>query len=247
MTGAGATYLFDVLSGLIAEVTPTWFVLLLGSALNFGGYFMIWLAVSNRISKPKVCGSFSTHRPARSLLITWLPAAAISVVFVYTIRAMTVVRQPNELRIFYRFLCVSIFLALFLMGMTIAQNIVTFSARAYAGSASVVIFILFVPLFLAIKEELDLWKMSKQQPVTVPEVKIENMNQNHECVIHLVLPMCNTLTRPTRWFNRLARDSVARPGRWKNRVLKHWFFVVLYCFVKGFLPEKSFSFGLFNE
>ena len=43
-----------VLSGLIAEVTPTWFVLLLGSALNFGGYFMIWLAVTNRIAKPKV-------------------------------------------------------------------------------------------------------------------------------------------------------------------------------------------------
>ncbi|CAH1414623.1 unnamed protein product [Lactuca virosa] len=70
------------------------------------------------------------------LLIAWLPAA-ISVVFVYTIRTMTLVRQPNELRIFYRFLCVSIFLALFIMGMTIARNIVTFSQRAYAGSASV--------------------------------------------------------------------------------------------------------------
>ncbi|XP_023747007.1 uncharacterized protein LOC111895143 [Lactuca sativa] len=54
------------------------------------------------------------------LLIAWLPAT-ISVVFVYTIRAMTLVRQLNELRIFYHFLCVSVFLALFIMGMTIVK------------------------------------------------------------------------------------------------------------------------------
>lgn len=43
-----------VLSGLIAEVTPTWFVLLLGSATNFVGYFMIWLAVTGKIPEPRV-------------------------------------------------------------------------------------------------------------------------------------------------------------------------------------------------
>ncbi|KAL0390567.1 UNVERIFIED_CONTAM: hypothetical protein Scaly_0413800 [Sesamum calycinum] len=43
-----------VLSGLIAEVTPTWFVLLIGSAMNFTGYFMIWLAVTGKISRPAV-------------------------------------------------------------------------------------------------------------------------------------------------------------------------------------------------
>ena len=43
-----------VLSGLIGEVTPTWFVLLNGSAMNFAGYFMIWLAVTAKIPKPKV-------------------------------------------------------------------------------------------------------------------------------------------------------------------------------------------------
>ncbi|XP_061339926.1 protein NUCLEAR FUSION DEFECTIVE 4-like [Gastrolobium bilobum] len=41
-------------AGLIAEVTPPWFVLLLGSAMNFVGYFMIWLVVTHRISKAKV-------------------------------------------------------------------------------------------------------------------------------------------------------------------------------------------------
>ncbi|TKY67162.1 NUCLEAR FUSION DEFECTIVE 4 [Spatholobus suberectus] len=40
--------------GLIGEFTPPWLVLLLGSAFNFVGYFMIWLAVTGRISKPHV-------------------------------------------------------------------------------------------------------------------------------------------------------------------------------------------------
>ncbi|KAI3793773.1 hypothetical protein L1987_36395 [Smallanthus sonchifolius] len=220
-----------VLSGLVAELTPTWFVLLLGSALNFGGYFMIWLAVTNTISKPKVwqmcfyictgansqnfsntgalMTSVSNFPESRGvvigllkgfaglsgaimtqiylavygndsksliLLIAWLPAA-ISVVFVYTIRTINMVRQPDELRIFYQFVYVSIFLALFIMGMTIAQNIVTFSSSAYATSASVVIFLLFVPLFISIKEELNIWEHNNKQSV---EVKIDNMIHQQE-------------------------------------------------------------------
>ncbi|KAF5770158.1 putative MFS transporter superfamily [Helianthus annuus] len=222
-------------SGLVAEVTPTWFVLLLGSGLNFCGYFMIWLAVTNRISKPKVwqmclyicigansqnfantgalVTSVSNFPESRGvvlgllkgftglsgaimtqiylavygndsksliLLIAWLPAA-ISVVFVYTIRKISLVRQANELRMFYQFLYVSVFLALFIMAMTIAQNLATFSTTAYAGSASVVIFLLFVPLFISIKEELNVWRQNNQQPVSIPEVKIDNMiDQHHE-------------------------------------------------------------------
>ncbi|KAG6669774.1 hypothetical protein I3843_01G259600 [Carya illinoinensis] len=41
-------------AGLIAEVTPTWFVLSLGAVINFFGYFMIWLAVTERMAKPHV-------------------------------------------------------------------------------------------------------------------------------------------------------------------------------------------------
>ncbi|KAA8534450.1 hypothetical protein F0562_031967 [Nyssa sinensis] len=43
-----------VLSGLLAEVTPPWFVLLVGSGMNFAGYFFIWLAVTKKIAKPTV-------------------------------------------------------------------------------------------------------------------------------------------------------------------------------------------------
>lgn len=218
-----------VLSGLIDEVSPTWFVLLIGAALNFSGYFMIWLAVTGRIAKPKVwqmclyiCIGANSQNFANTgalvtsvrnfpesrgvllgllkgytglsgammtqiylavygndsksliLLIAWLPAA-LSVIFVYVIREIKVVRQPNELRIFYHFLYVSIGLALFLMATTIAEKLVTYSEWAYAGSASVVCVLLFVPLLISIREELVLWKQNKlPQPIIPPKVIIEN-------------------------------------------------------------------------
>ena len=43
-----------ILSGLVAEVTPIWFVLAISSVTNFLGYFMIWLAVTRRIPKPEL-------------------------------------------------------------------------------------------------------------------------------------------------------------------------------------------------
>ncbi|CAL5389411.1 unnamed protein product [Camellia sinensis] len=36
------------------RVTPPWVVLLIGAAMNFSGYFMIWLAVTGRTAKPHV-------------------------------------------------------------------------------------------------------------------------------------------------------------------------------------------------
>ncbi|XP_057982025.1 uncharacterized protein LOC131167293 [Malania oleifera] len=41
-------------SGLINQVTPPWVVLAIGAAMNFLGYFMIWLAVTARIPKPQL-------------------------------------------------------------------------------------------------------------------------------------------------------------------------------------------------
>ncbi|PQQ12136.1 protein NUCLEAR FUSION DEFECTIVE 4 [Prunus yedoensis var. nudiflora] len=223
-----------VLSGLIGEVTPTWFVLLIGSAMNFAGYFMIWLAVTAKIPKPKVwhmclyicigansqnfantgalvtcvknfpasrgvmlgllkgftglsgaiftqiyLAVYGNNSKSMILLIAWLPAA-LSVVFVYTIRPMKLVRQPNELRVFYHFLYVSIALALFLMAMIIVQKQVTFSQAAYAGSVTVVCVFLFVPLGIAIREELLLWNL-KKQPVDPPtELTMEKVPQTIE-------------------------------------------------------------------
>ncbi|KAM6589277.1 hypothetical protein CsatA_011882 [Cannabis sativa] len=211
-----------VLSGLIAEVTPTWFVLLIGAAMNFVGYFMIFLAVAGKIPKPKVwqmcmyiCIGANSQNFANTgalvtcvknfpesrgvmlgllkgfvglsgavmtqiyyaiygddsksliLLIAWLPAA-LSVVFVYTIRTMEPEKRKgsnkDELRVFYHFLYVSLFMAFFIMAMIIAQKLTQFSRAAYAGSATVVCLLLFVPLLIAIREERHLWNLNKNVP-----------------------------------------------------------------------------------
>ncbi|KAI3676966.1 hypothetical protein L1987_86582 [Smallanthus sonchifolius] len=218
-----------VVSGLIAEVTPTWCLLLIGAAVNFTGYFMIWLAVTNRIPNPRVwhmcmymciaanaqnfentgvlvttlrnfpenrgvvlgllkgftglSGAIMTQiylavygddSKAVILLIAWLPAA-LSVAFVYTIREINGPKvkeyyNGNELRVFYRFLYVSIVLALFIMAMTIAQKMVVFSPAGYASSCSVVCFLLFAPLFISIKQELAILKKTNQEEIRVSEV-----------------------------------------------------------------------------
>ncbi|WZY89900.1 hypothetical protein YC2023_046635 [Brassica napus] len=217
-----------VMSGLIAEVTPTWFVLTVGSAMNFVGYFMIWLTVTGKVSKPKVwqmclyiCIGANSQNFANTgalvtcvknfpesrgvmlgllkgyvglsgaimtqlyfaiygndsksliLLIAWLPAV-VSLVFVYSIREKKVVRQRNELNVFYNFLYLSIFLALFLMAMNIAEKQVHFTKAAYAASATICCVLLFVPLTVAVKQEIEVWNMKKLPP---SEVKVENLSR----------------------------------------------------------------------
>ncbi|OIT37350.1 PREDICTED: protein NUCLEAR FUSION DEFECTIVE 4-like [Nicotiana attenuata] len=204
-----------VLSGLIAEVTPTWFVLLVGAAMNFTGYFMIWLSVVGKISKPKVwqmciyiCLGANSQNFANTgalvtsirnfpesrgnmigllkgftglsgaimtqlylavygndsqsliLLIAWLPAA-LSVVFVYTIREMKVVRQLNQQTVFFYCLIISIVLAVFLMVMTLVEKAIAFSHAGYVGTATVACALLFLPLLVFIREELILWRQKK--------------------------------------------------------------------------------------
>lgn len=213
-----------IFSGLIAEVTPTWFLLIMGSSLNFVGYFVIWLAVTGKIAKPKVwqmctymciaanslnfantgvlvtcvknfpenrgvllgllkgfaglSGAIMTQiylalygNDPQSLifLIAWLPAA-ISMAFVYTIRTISASRQPNEIRVLYQFLYVSLVLALFLMAMTITQKLVTFPPVAYDASATIVCGLLFFPLFIVFREELFLWNQKK---IPTNDVRIE--------------------------------------------------------------------------
>ncbi|KAA8516582.1 hypothetical protein F0562_016912 [Nyssa sinensis] len=95
------------------------------------------------------------------LFIGWLPAA-VSFVFLRTIRIMKVTRESNEVKIFYNLLYISLGLAGFLMVIIIFQNRLTFSRIEYGGSASLVLILLFSPLLVVIKEELNLWKKKKQ-------------------------------------------------------------------------------------
>ncbi|KAI3721461.1 hypothetical protein L2E82_32473 [Cichorium intybus] len=206
-----------VFSGLLAEVTPTWFVLLVGSLMNFTGYFMIWLAVTKKIAKPSVwqmcayicigansqnfanTGSLVTcvknfpssrgrmlgtmkgfvglsgaiftqlylaiyGNDAKSLIlfIGWLPTL-ISIVCMFIIRPRKSSRHPNEVKIFYEYLGITIVLALVLMTLTIVQKYVNFSHNAYVACATSVCVLLLSPFAIAIREELNTWKMSKKE------------------------------------------------------------------------------------
>lgn len=91
------------------------------------------------------------------LFIGWLPAA-VSILFLRIVRIMKVVRETNEVKMFYKFLYISLGLAGFLTVIIIIQNSFKFSNLGFVGSASVVVILLFAPFLVVFKEELKLWK-----------------------------------------------------------------------------------------
>ncbi|KAK9195426.1 hypothetical protein WN943_003547 [Citrus x changshan-huyou] len=117
---------------------------------------------------------YGDNSKALILLIAWLPAA-ISFVFLRTFRIIKIVRQANELKIFYKMLYISLGLAGFLMVVIILQNKYAFKRFEYVGSASLVLILLFLPIAIVIKEEISVRKSKKpslEDANSHPELKI---------------------------------------------------------------------------
>jgi hypothetical protein len=116
------------------------------------------------------------------LLIAWLPAA-ISLAFLPTMRIMKAsLGHPNEIiKLFYNFLYISLSLAGFLMIIIIVEKRVAFTKGEYGGSAAVVLFLLFLPLSVVVKDEYKLWKSKKEamnDPPTPTPLKITAVEPN---------------------------------------------------------------------
>ncbi|PPS00048.1 hypothetical protein GOBAR_AA20607 [Gossypium barbadense] len=129
-------------------------------------YIIIGANSQNFANTGALVVSVKNFPESRGSLIGWFPAA-ISIVFVYTIRPLRPVKHPNGGRVFHHFLLISIVLAVFLMAITLTEKVITFSKSAYAGVTTVACVLLFALLFIAIREELLVWKL-KKQPIIPP-------------------------------------------------------------------------------
>ncbi|KAK7833015.1 protein nuclear fusion defective 4 [Quercus suber] len=113
--------------------------------------------------------------PKSLILLVGVIPAVVCVIFLRTMRIMNAPRQPNELKLLYHFLYISLGLAGFLMIIIIIEKRTTFSQSQYGGSAAVVLFLLFLPIAFVIRDEYKAWK-SKREAIKNDRSLIEVTN-----------------------------------------------------------------------
>ncbi|TKY52980.1 NUCLEAR FUSION DEFECTIVE 4 [Spatholobus suberectus] len=104
---------------------------------------------------------YGDNSKALIFLIGWLPAA-ISFIFLPTVRVLSITPQPKEVKVFYQLLYISLGVAGFLMVLIVIQNKLSFSRVVYIVDGMVVLFLLLLPLAVVFKEEFKLWKNQNQ-------------------------------------------------------------------------------------
>ncbi|XP_022970398.1 uncharacterized protein LOC111469397 [Cucurbita maxima] len=115
------------------------------------------------------------------LLLSWLPSIVCFLCFL-PIRTIKARKHPQELKVFYHLLYVSIAIAVFLLFLTITQRNIAFSQAGYAGGVAVIVVLICLPLLIAIKEELSLFKLGKQTMnpsvlVSIPREPLEQISK----------------------------------------------------------------------
>ncbi|XP_022152846.1 uncharacterized protein LOC111020470 [Momordica charantia] len=95
------------------------------------------------------------------LLLSWFPSF-ISLLLLLAIRPIKIRKHPDELKVLYHLLYVSILLALFILFLTLMQKQVVFSHTGYASGAFAILALLALPLLITVREELMLYKLNKQ-------------------------------------------------------------------------------------
>ncbi|MED6122319.1 hypothetical protein PIB30_038709 [Stylosanthes scabra] len=101
--------------------------------------------------------------------MAWLPTAT-AFVFLPFIRHHKGVQEKNDSKAFYKFLYMSLVLAVFLMIVIIVEKCLSFSKSEYSVTTTLMLLLLvFLPLGVVVQEEHRIWKAKKQQHMNNPE------------------------------------------------------------------------------
>ncbi|XP_020211656.2 protein NUCLEAR FUSION DEFECTIVE 4 [Cajanus cajan] len=174
-----------------------------GSRGNVLGLLKGYVGLSGAIIAQLYHAFYGDHNPqALILLIAWLPAA-VSFLFLPTIRILNTLHQPNENKVFYHLLYISLALAGFLMVLIIMQNKLSFTRSEYVADGIVVFFFLLLPLVVVFREEFNQLKTKTQGlSDSTPQLKVvtdvPHPNSNVEQEVQESSCLGNILNPPKR-------------------------------------------------